>query len=376
MVMKKVVTFSLCIGCIFILLHCDKVENSDNGISPIEPRDYSKVAFISRITENSADWSLCVMDASGNNMRKIVDESVPCKAPIRSHSGRKLLFTTTKFNSWVNEDNSVGMSSEYSLYIINTNGTNLTLIDHIGTTESGNFGNAAWSPDDRQIVYVKYSGASWEKRDLFQYNISDNTRKTLKTESNICTPDFSPDGRQIVYCASTETGHHIYKMDVDGNNNQQIISNASSPKHSPQGDKIVYLTSGIDGSSQISVANADGSGQKQLTTSVSPEWWDTGFPRDGNGDPQWTPDGKKIVYVSWENDRSEIFIMDADGDNQTRLTTAELRDDSPEMTPDGQYILFCSRRSEIKNSGILIMSLDGSNQRVISNEGIHPIACK
>ena len=367
--MKKTVIFSLCVGCIFILSHCDKVENSDNGIFPIESGDYSKVAFISRITDNSAEWSLCVMDVSGNNMRKIVDEAVACQKPIRSHSGTKLLFTTVKFDSWVNEDNSVGMSSEYSLYIVNTDGTNPTLIDHIDAMESGTFGSAAWSPDDRQIVYVKYSGVSWEKCDLFQYNILDNTRKTLKTGSGIYTPNFSPNGRQIVYCASTETGCHIYKMDVNGNNNQLIINNASSPKWSPQGDKIVYLSSGIDGSSQISVANADGNDQKQLTSSVSSEWWDTGFPRDGNEDPQWAPDGKKIVYVSMENERPEIFIMNADGNNQTRLTTAEYRAESPEITPDGQYILFSS-------NGIVIMSLDGSNQRVLSNVGICPVACK
>jgi TolB protein len=107
---------------------------------------------------------------------------------------------------------------------------------------------------------------------------------------------------------------------------------------------------------------------------VSSGWWDTGFPRDGNGDPQWTPDGKKIVYVSWENGRPEIFIMNADGSNRTRLTTAEFRDENPEITPDGQYILFSSRRSNIGN-GIVIMSLDGNNQRVLSN-GICPVACR
>ena len=363
------------IGGMFTLSQCDKIEVLDDGISHIGAWDYSKVAFIAPMTDNSSGNNLCIIERSGNGMRKIVDKTVACQKPVRSYSGTKLLFTSVKFDTWVNEDNSVGMSSEYELYIVNTDGTNLTLIDHIGTTESGTFGNVAWSPDDSQIAYVKYSGASWEKTDLILYNISGNTHTTLQTEKNVCSPKFSPNGKQIVYCASTETGHHIYKMDVNGNNNQLIISNASSPKWSPQGDKIVYLSSGIDRSSQISVANADGSGQKQLTSSVSSGWWDTGFPRNGNEDPQWTPDGKKIVYVSWENERPEIFIMNADGSNQTRLTTAEFRDENPEITPDGQYILFSSRRSNM-GGGIVIMSLDGSNQRVFSNVGNYPVACR
>lgn len=355
---------------------CNKAENQDGEFSPANTWDYSKVAFIARITDNSAAWSLCTMDKSGSGMRKIVDKTVACQKPVRSHFGTKLLFTSVKFDSWVNEDNSIGMSSEYELYIINTDGTGLTLIDRIGTTEAGTFGSVAWSPDDSQIIYVKYSGSSWENRDLILYHILDNTHMALETERNVCSPEFSPDGKQIVYCASTETGHHIYKMDVYGNNHQLLISNGSSPQWSPQGDKIVYLSSGIDGSSQISVANADGNGQKQLTSSVSSEWWDTGFPRDGNGDPQWTVDGEKIVYVSWENGRPEIFVMNADGRNQTRLTTAEYRDGDPEITPDGQHILFSSRRSDMMNNGIVIMSLDGSSQKVLSNVGSHPVACR
>lgn len=382
-VFRKVTFFlamAVCIaGCSnsFDMNNGDEEDDGDH-IDPIVPlSDYSSVAFIARITDNSADWSLCVMDKSGYDMRKIFDKTVACQKPASSHSGTKLLFTSVEFDSWTNEDNSVGMSSEYSLYIVNTDGTNLTLIDHIDTKVSGSFGNFAWSPDDRQIVYVKYSGASWENCDLIRYNISDNTRKILKTEGNICIPKFSPDGKQIAYCTSVENSHHIYKMDVDGKNNRLIISNASSPKWSLQGDKIAYSSSGQEGSSQIFVANADGSNQTQLTFTISPVRY-PGWAPDGNNDPQWTPDGKKIVYVSWENGRPEIFIMNVDGSEQTRLTIAEFRDEHPEITPDGKHILFASRRSDMMNldGGICIMALDGKNQKVLYRTGYNPIACK
>jgi len=287
--MKKIGFFLICMSCVFILSQCDNSDILDNGdnddehiIVPIKAWDYSNIAVIARITDNSSGWSLCVMDKSGNNMRKIVDKTVACQKPTRSHSGTKLLFTSVKFDSWTNEDNSVGISSEYELCMVNTDGTNLILIDHIDTTESASFGSVAWSHDDEQIAYVKYSGVSWEKRDLILYNISDNTRKILKTEGDICTPSFSPDGKHIAYCATVESdttfinshrNHHIYKMDVNGNNHQLIIREASSPKWSPQGDKIVYSSSGEEGEAQIFVANADGRNQKQLTFTVSPQKW-------------------------------------------------------------------------------------------------------
>ena len=380
--MKKFLVFLIGIGYIYTCLQCDNNENLYDGydFDNNESWDYSSIACIARITANSADWSLCVMDDSGKNMKKIVDKTVACQKPARSHFGTKLLLTAVKFDSWVNEDNSVGMSSEYELYIVNTDGTMLTLIDRIDKTESGNFGNFAWSPDDRQIVYVKltyYSG--WSKNDLILYNIIDQTHTILQTEGDVCSPNFSPDGKQITYCATVEYEHHIFKMDVDGNNNRLIIQHAGSPKWSPQGDKILYSSTGKDRSAQISVANADGSNQKQLTSSVSPGWWDTGFPREGNSDPQWTPDGKKIVYVSYENEKSEIFIMNVNGDSKKRLTNAKYRDSSPEVSPDGKYILFESVRNDMiggVNPGICIMSNEGKHQKVLSKIGVYPVACK
>ncbi|MCL1932863.1 MAG: DUF5050 domain-containing protein [Candidatus Azobacteroides sp.] len=360
--MKKNTIFLICIGCIFILSQCDdsRISEDGNPIEPIESRDYSTIAFIARITDNSAEWSLCTVDKSGNNRQKIVDKTTTCSKPVRSGSGHKLLFSTLTNNYM------------YELYAVDTDGSELTLIDRADVY----CGNADWSPDDNYIVYVRCSDPYWNNSDLVLYNISDKTHTILQNEGNTSCPKFSPNGKQIAYCKSTETSGNIYKMDITGNNNQLIISNASCPNWSPQGDKIAYLSSGIDRSSQIFIANADGSGQKQLTSSVSPVWWDTGFPRDGNEDPQWTPDGKNIVYVSWENEKPEIFIMNAAGNDKTRLTTAEFRDECPEITLDGQSILFSSRRSDMMNNGICIMALDGSNQRVLSNAGIYPIACR
>ncbi|MDR0749024.1 MAG: hypothetical protein LBF62_05585 [Tannerellaceae bacterium] len=356
--MKKIVFFLFCLGYVVALLQCYRIENSDDEIFPPEAWDYSKVAFIARVSlsNNSAPWFLFTVDNTGNNVRQIAGITTTCSKPVCSRSGEKLLFST------LTDD------YKYKLYVTDTDGSELILIDSADVY----CGNADWSPDDKYIVYVKCSDPYWNNSDLILYNISDKTHTVLQNDGKASSPKFSPNGKQIAYCKSNE----VYKMDINGNNNQLVISNASCPNWSPQGDKIVYLSSGADMSSQIFVADADGSGQKQLTSSVSPGWWDSGFPRDGNEDPQWTPDGKKIVYVSWENTKPEIFIMNVDGSNKIRLTTAEFRDENPQVTPEGHSILYSSRRSDMINGGICIMALDGSNQKALVKEGIYPVACK
>ncbi len=76
---------------------------------------------------------------------------------------------------------------------------------------------------------------------------------------------------------------------------------------------------------------ADGSDRKQLTFS----------PLDIESEPVWSPDGTKIAFARWNiNSRFvEIFVMNADGSDQRRLTQSR-EDHSPSWSPDGTKIAF------------------------------------
>ncbi len=84
-----------------------------------------------------------------------------------------------------------------------------------------------------------------------------------------------------------------------------------------------------------------------------------------NSYPFWSPDGAKIVFQSDRDGQSEIYIMDADGSNQTRLTNDPDYDGQPSFTPDGQHILFISRRTG--GYRVYRMDVDGSNLVQLSN---------
>ncbi|HDR3890873.1 TPA: PD40 domain-containing protein, partial [Bacillus cereus] len=82
-------------------------------------------------------------------------------------------------------------------------------------------------------------------------------------------------------------------------------------------------------------------------------------------DPSWSPDGQKIAFTSFRDGNPEIYVMNTDGSNQTRITNSPGNNIDPSWSPDGQKIAFTSTRDG--NGEIYVMNTDGSNQTNITN---------
>ncbi len=123
------------------------------------------------------------------------------------------------------------------------------------------------------------------------------------------------------------------------------------------GSRIAFV-SNRDGNFEIYVMNADGSGQTRLTNSPN-----------ADQAPRWSPDGTKVAFESSRDGNLEIYAMKADGSGQTRLTNEAAIDANPNWSPDGQRIAFYSSRGG--NTDIYVMNRDGTGQtRLTSNVAI------
>ncbi|MBI4420746.1 MAG: PD40 domain-containing protein, partial [Gemmatimonadetes bacterium] len=90
------------------------------------------------------------------------------------------------------------------------------------------------------------------------------------------------------------------------------------PAWSPDGTKIAYTRSGTGGHPQIYVMNADGSNQTNLSNNAA-----------NDAKPTWSPGGTKVAFHSTRDGNTEIYVMNADGSSQTRLTTTSASDEGP-----------------------------------------------
>jgi TolB protein len=229
-------------------------------------------------------------------------------------------------------------------------------------------------------------------------------------------PAWSPDGSKIAFIAGTQSGSHLYVMDVDGSNIVQLVELGGAlyggyfpgPTWSPDGKRIAYTTE-LNYHQEIWIINMDGSGARRIIDDETQHQSQPIWSPDGNliayvcnyreveesntdnicfvdvndltakrltdfsdnsslYDLSWHPDGEQIIYrkVAPDLSKSEYYLIDRDGSNLTLLPFLQTEDRMAAWSPDGTRIAFTKLafdlmpRFDPQIQGLYVMRSDGS----------------
>ena len=263
---------------------------------------------------------------------------------------------------------------EGDIYVMNADGSNVTRL----TNRPEHYDNSpAWSPDGRQIVYQSSQDENWETGnwEIYVMNAdgSNVTRLTHHPELDRYPkrdryPTWSPDGRRIAFHSNRDGADgvfNIYVMNADGSNVTRLTNRLKSgwnPAWSPDGRRISFYSLRA-GNLDIYVMDADGADVTRLTNHPGQNAGQNVVPQPH----AWSPDGSHIAFSSFRAGNFDIYVMDTDGSNVTRLTNHPELDVTPAWSPDGSHIAFSSFRDG--NFEIYVMDADGSNVTRLTN---HP----
>lgn len=204
---------------------------------------------------------------------------------------------------------------------------------------------------------------------------------THPNEGQNLHPRFSPDGRQIVFDKQGTNADGLYVMNADGSGQRRLTSApVNDPVFAPDGRAIAYEGQAASAVGLV-IADANaGSPHLLVPDSVAntgPPDAPTGSITVRNVQPDFSPNGRQIVFTrrvlvdngnGASETQSQLEVMGVDGTNVRPLTKPAVLASQPSWSPDGRKIVFSetSGHGAVPNETVWVMNANGTGAREIA----------
>ena len=363
--------------------------------------DGSQIAF-SWQGENDGPVALYITTRDGGPVRRITNDTLPSRNPAWSPDGRHIAFlrgehsvmvvsplgdparkvaeTEAQFVSWTPDGESVLISKKQSsanvLYAVSiTTGIQRPLTS--AGENPDNFAPFAVSPDSKYLAYAR-RGGDRANASLYVRPLSGGTARQLaRGAGEIKGWSWTPDG-EIVFAMQAGPGYSLWRTSAEGGD--------AVPIADTQGAQFPTLaevpgSSGVTSRELIAYERSNshvGLNEIEIRPGAQPAVVSGPKPllpsTQTDSSPQFSPDGKWIVFTSNRGGFNEIWRSDSAGRNAVELTSLS-RDQkspgSPRWSPDGSRIVFDAR--DASHSNIYVIGGDGGPVRQVTRWGADQI---